>query len=69
MSKEPWYDVFRKSITRDVDGAFPAFFDFSDCIIEYVILDDNFMIFYPDWFKQTLNAHFWADNFNGVTVE
>lgn len=40
ISKEPLYDVFRKSKTRNVDGALPAFFDFSDCIIEYVILDD-----------------------------
>lgn len=41
ISKSPWYDVFKKSIRRDVDGAFPAFFDFSDCITEYVTLDDR----------------------------
>lgn len=30
ISSEPLYEVLRNSISRVVDGSFPAFFDFSD---------------------------------------
>lgn len=31
MSEQPTYEVLKKSTNEVVGGAFPAFFDFSDC--------------------------------------